>query len=509
MNLAFKSLLLLAGACAIGVDASQQILGDLSSDQGRVDPTSGTLPTYDPYASYDAGLFTPVSDLRSLSTSAYTTLTHPKFPKHSVRIKESQFCDGTVRSYTGYIDVEARHLFFYFFESRRDPDTDDVVFWTNGGPGGSSSLGLFMELGPCRVTGPNTTEPFEYGWNDHANIFFVDQPVGVGFSYADYGEQVSTTAEAAVDIASFVAIFFEHFSQFQGRPFHMAGESYGGRYIPVFASTIYDQNARLIEAGLAPVNLSSIMIGNGCTDMQQMSLSYYDVQCEGYGFPFTTSIAECVKLKEIVPRCEKRLQEHCKDTTDNIDCRAVYTFCKDTFAALFERVNPYDASRPCTGNPNFTECYPILKNISEFLNNPSIQSSLGVDGPGSNYTWANMDMNGRFESHYDYWSFRAQDHISALLERGVRALIYVGASDWICNWVGNERMTLGLEWTKQEQFRNEPLREWLVEDEVAGKVRSGGGLTFATIDGAGHMTPYDEPVRSLELANRWLAGEEF
>ena len=51
------------------------------------------------------------------------------------------------RAYTGYIDIEARHLFFYFFESRRDPDTDDVIFWTNGGPGGSSSLGLFMELG--------------------------------------------------------------------------------------------------------------------------------------------------------------------------------------------------------------------------------------------------------------------------------------------------------------------------------------------------------------------------
>ena len=51
------------------------------------------------------------------------------------------------RSYTGYIDVEARHLFFYFFESRRSPEKDDVVFWTNGGPGGSSSIGLFMELG--------------------------------------------------------------------------------------------------------------------------------------------------------------------------------------------------------------------------------------------------------------------------------------------------------------------------------------------------------------------------
>ena len=52
------------------------------------------------------------------------------------------------RAYTGYIDVEARHHFFYFFESRNDPDSDDVLFWTNGGPGGSSALGLFSELGP-------------------------------------------------------------------------------------------------------------------------------------------------------------------------------------------------------------------------------------------------------------------------------------------------------------------------------------------------------------------------
>lgn len=37
----------------------------------------------------------------------------------------------------------------------------------------------------------------------------------------------STTEEAARDIAAFVSIFFENFSQFKGRAFHMAGESYG------------------------------------------------------------------------------------------------------------------------------------------------------------------------------------------------------------------------------------------------------------------------------------------
>ena len=34
-----------------------------------------------------------------------------------------------------------------------------------------------------------------------------------------------------------------------------------GRFIPVFASEIFDQNARLRNAGLHPVNISSIMLG--------------------------------------------------------------------------------------------------------------------------------------------------------------------------------------------------------------------------------------------------------
>ena len=41
----------------------------------------------------------------------------------------------------------------------------------------------------------------------------------------------------------------------------MAGESYGGRYIPVFAAAVYDQNRLLVKNGLRPINLKSIRIG--------------------------------------------------------------------------------------------------------------------------------------------------------------------------------------------------------------------------------------------------------
>jgi hypothetical protein len=34
-----------------------------------------------------------------------------------------------------------------------------------------------------------------------------------------------------------------------------------GRYLPLFAAAVYDQNPRLVEAGLTPINLTSVIIG--------------------------------------------------------------------------------------------------------------------------------------------------------------------------------------------------------------------------------------------------------
>jgi carboxypeptidase C (cathepsin A) len=122
----------------------------------------------------------------------------------------------------------------------------------------------------------------------------------------------STTEEAAIDIAFLSATFFEHFSELKGREFHMAGESYGGRYIPLFASAVHDLNPRLEKAGFAPVNLTSILIGkksrrgslypltslagNGLTDFATMTPSYYDMQCSGASIPPVSDIAFVLSL---------------------------------------------------------------------------------------------------------------------------------------------------------------------------------------------------------------------
>jgi len=44
--------------------------------------------------------------------------------------------------------------------------------------------------GPCRVLDADGPQFHPESWNSNANIFFIDQPIGVGFSYAEYGETV-------------------------------------------------------------------------------------------------------------------------------------------------------------------------------------------------------------------------------------------------------------------------------------------------------------------------------
>ena len=53
--------------------------------------------------------------------------------------------------------------------------------------------------------------------------------------------------------------------------------------------------------------------------------------------------------------------------------------------------------------------------------------------------------------------------------------------------IGNQNMLLNMDWTGSDAFKASGLREWKVDGQVAGLTRSAGKLTFATVDGAGHM----------------------
>ncbi|KAJ7177909.1 peptidase S10 serine carboxypeptidase [Mycena filopes] len=424
--------------------------------------------------------------LSSLGSNEFTTLSHARFPNHRVRIKQSSFCDSTVNVYTGYLDVDqgAKHLFFYFFESRRDPAKDDVVMWINGGPGCSSAMGLLMELGPCSIdmsknASSNGTTWNPHSWNSEANIL-----VGVGFSYADFGETIETTEDAAKNVYAFISLFFESFPQFTGRALHLSGESYAGRYLPVFGSEIYDQNQLAIAKGRPTINLQSVIIGNGITDISTLYPGRYDIECStaALDVPFQT-ISTCVRMKAALPRCQKAMKASCIDQFDAINCGAAVNFCENELSTGMRASgrNVYDISKPCIGNL----CYAENDVITEYLSDPALREMLGVDPAAANFTSCSNEVGNQFSARLDKWAVPTQYYVAGLLDRGIRVLIYAGTYDWQCNWVANRMWVDKLEWSGQEAYAAIEWADWGVgknwKGKPAGEIKQAEGslLSFA------------------------------
>ena len=82
----------------------------------------------------------------------------------------------------------------------------------------------------------------------------------------------------------------------------------------------------------------------------------------------------------------------------------------------------------------------VHRYLEDFLSNNKTQDLLGVDPPKrGNFSFGSRKVAEDFDTAVDWFSFPAQYYLAALLERGIRALVYVGATDYICNWVWKRR----------------------------------------------------------------------
>ena len=72
-----------------------------------------------------------------------------------------------------------------------------------------------MEIGPYRVRDEGKLETINGSWNEFANLLFVDNPVGTGFSYVETNQFVSELQQMADQFMQFLESWFNLFPEYR------------------------------------------------------------------------------------------------------------------------------------------------------------------------------------------------------------------------------------------------------------------------------------------------------
>ncbi|KAJ5204517.1 uncharacterized protein N7498_005396 [Penicillium cinerascens] len=465
----------------------------------------------------------------------------------NVRYKEvpAGICelDPDVKSFSGYADVEDnQHIFWWFFETRNgDPKEAPLTVWINGGPGSSSMLGLFQELGPCGIDSNGDVFNNPYSWSNVSNMLFVDQPATTGFSYTipipayedassnivqlpnntcpDYAQKYGTcgtyskpdialvpnsTTGAAPNMWKTLQGFMGAFPEYTRNGFNFATESYGGHYGPVFNEYFEEQNAKKIP-GAIHIDLQNVLIGNGWFDPLIQYQAYYNFSVypgNTYDFdPFNASVkAEWYNNLYGKGNCVDRTLE-CYATGRNDICSAADNFCSskvETLYDLYSGRDEYDV-RELTPDP-----FPYGF-FANYLNTPKVQAAIGAY---QNFSTSSATVGTSFGStgDDDRKPGTIQD-VKKLLEAEVQVVMYFGDADFNCNWLGGQVIAKEINAPGYEEagFVNITTSDGIVH----GQVRQSNLYSFVRIYESGHEVPFYQPLFALEMFERAISRKDI
>jgi cathepsin A (carboxypeptidase C) len=369
-------------------------------------------------------------------------------------------------------------------------------------------MGMFMLHGPCLVDeGGNTTIFNPHSWNEEFNVLFLDQPAGVGFSYVDDSENNDAyprrTEESAHEFLSTVNLIYEALPHLKNSSLFLTGESYGGRYVPLYSSAILDWNANVENERKIP--LASIMMGDGWTSPQDQYPTFYDVGCfEVDGIPPVFNESMCASLIPTVGRCE-RLLDACIAFPDEIICKAASDFCFDELLMPIEidETNVYDRTVKCL---NDEPCYPQQEYIETLLSKKKVQKELEIEkqttGKGGKFNITSDLIQDRYVAAGDFATSSVPQLEKIINDPSVEVMIYVGKNDWIVTALGTGRMLERMRFQGYVEFRAQTkiALPWKTKaGGPAGTVKKIDGLWFVELNGAGHLVKLNQRSCNLQL----------
>ncbi|KAH7262819.1 putative carboxypeptidase S1 [Fusarium tricinctum] len=419
-------------------------------------------------------------------------------------VKNSGICETTpgVNQYSGYLSVgEDANMFFWFFESRNNPKTAPLVSWFGGGPGSSSQFGMFTQHGPCEIL-ENSTEPTlrEHSLNSFANVLYIDQPIGTGFSYGD-GGAVNSTKACSPYVWNFLQLWFGAFPEYKNRQLSVFSGSYGGHTGTDIVNYILDKNQEIKTGDTSGDVIEIVALGviNGWFDAKIQEKANIDYAFENPYRPLIDqSLYEKLMVEYntyIVPGIDT-----CEKTGTTEDCDAAYR----AYVVGIEQpiqastLRAYDdffmadiqagGALPPTGHVKYLQRADVRDAVGAMVNYRDTGNPMAVLRSGD-----------------DAKSFLPE--LSRIVQDGVQVLIVAGDSDYVCNWVGNKRVADAVEWSQQMTFSNQKLQPYTVNGKEKGSFKSMGNLHFVRVFDAGHNVWWYQPETSLQITAQLLSKD--
>ncbi|XP_066387828.1 serine carboxypeptidase-like 51 [Miscanthus floridulus] len=410
----------------------------------------------------------------------------------------------------GFVEVRPKaHLFWWYYKSPQRTSTPTkpwpTVLWLQGGPGASGvGLGNFQEIGPLDVN----LQPRNSTWLQKADLIFVDNPVGVGYSYVENSSLLVTTDwQQAADMTTVLKALVKEVPTLQSSPLFLVAESYGGKY----AATLGVSVARAVRAGKLNITLGGVALGDSFISPEDFTLSYT---------PLLLSVSrlddnaadEANKMAETVK--EQIAVGNFSDAADSWNDLVVYFIpSRSGFVDMYnflldDGMDLLSADTPAGSSPNNIQAL----RYSTYLGSRDSNGSNTIGGIMNGVIKEKLkiipkDLKWHELNHAVYNALGNDmmkpriDEVDELLSYGVNVTVYNGQLDIICSTIGAETWFQKLKWDGLKTFLSLPRQSLYCgpSKETKAFVRSYKNLHFYWILGAGHFVPVDQPCIALSM----------
>ncbi|KAG0189218.1 vacuolar sorting protein VPS33/slp1 [Apophysomyces sp. BC1034] len=327
-----------------------------------------------------------------------------------------------------------------------------------------------------------------------ADDYKITKLPGIDVGELDF-TQYAGVLKIADEFILFLDKFFDIFPHLRKHDMYLAGESYAGTYIPYFASKMLELN----KQKKAEYNIRGVAIGNGWISPVHQYNAYYDFSVRHNLLTDewkTLASKQLKKCQEIlvtqdvitVKECEHVLQSVLESSTHTKDGQK---YC----------INQYDIRLKDEESPACGQSWPYeLEDMTTYLRLPALKSAIHADAQALG--WSECTFNVQRELGGDK-SVPAYNLLPGLLQE-IPVLLYSGEYDLICNTLGTEYLISNLTWNGEKGFQAAERTNWFIDDKLAGHYTEARNLTFVLIKDGSHMVPYDRPIETLDMINRFM-----